>query len=788
MFLNYLKASYRGLRRNPGFSFINIAGLALGMTCVVLLLLWIQDDLSFDKFHEKIDDIYLVSALIKNEGDRLQVPSVPGVGPLFKDLYPEVEESARFLASYSPSILSYQGRTFSEERVFPGDPEVLEMFTFPLLEGDPKTALRDPDSLVLSEGTARKYFGDEDPLGKIMTVDNRFSMKVTGVLKDIPRPSTFRFDVLMPLEFYARNIHGGLDLNGFDNQNFFVFVRLRQGSSFSDLNRKIREFVVSTYGNDAYVPVLRPFARYHLHRLGEGGGSVDQIRLIGFLAAFILFIACINFMNLTTARSGGRAREIGMRKVVGAYRKDIAKQFYLETALFVLISMALAVLLAALVLPVFNRLFQKELSLDFLRNPALPVFLIATSLVTALAAGSYPALFLSSLTPLRVIRESAGAPSRRPSFRRILVVVQFSLAIGLIAGAAGVARQLHYVRTMDLGYETKNLVFFTSRGNLTEHFAAAKTELLRIPGVRAVSAASAYPTGGRSNSASWQWEGKNPELKTLITDVSVDPDFLTALGIPLVRGRFFRAQDEHPGGSGEIVINERMAAMLGRTDPVGLRLSWPETGREYTVIGVIRDYLPNPSYRGEEPLILHRTPEFYRFIFLKIDPADASGTLAGVQSLLERLNPGFPFEARFLDADYENQFESVRRARSLMTALAGFAMFISCLGLFGLAMFNAERKTKEIGIRRVLGSSVSRIVVHLSGDLIRPVLLANLMAWPAAWVLLQRWLRSFPYRAPIRFDFFIAAGLIAFVIALAMIGGQAAKAARANPVDSLRDE
>jgi putative ABC transport system permease protein len=785
---NYFKIALRKIRRQKGYSFINIAGLTVGMTCVVLLLLWIQDELRFDQFHEKIDDIYLVSAQIKNEGDRLQVPSVPGVGPLFKELFPEVEESARFLAGYQTFILSYKDRTFSEPRVFPGDPEVLEIFTFPLTEGDPKTALQDPYSLVLSERTAKKYFGNEDPLGKVITVDNQFPMKVAGIMKDIPRDSTFRFDVLMPLEFYARNIHKDLDLRGFSNQNFFVFVRLRKGSSFDDLNRKIREFVVATYGNDEYVPVLRPFARFHLHRLGDGGGSIDEIRLIGFLAAFILLIACINFMNLTTARSGNRSKEIGMRKVVGALRKDIVKQFYLETSLFVLISMALTLLLAKLVLPVFNNLFQKNLTLELVRNPALLGFLIGISLVTALTAGSYPAFFMSSFQPLRIIREFAGSSFKRGGLRKVLVVVQFSLAIGLVAGAAGVYRQLHYIQTMELGYNMENLVFFSSRGKLLEHYSAAKNELLQIPGVKKVSASSTYPTGGRSNSTSWQWEGKNPELKSLITDMSVDPDFLGALEIPLVRGRFFREQDDPSGHSGEIVVNERMAGILGRPDPTGMRLSWPYTGRDYTVIGVIKDYLPNPSWRGDEPLILHRTPESYNFIFLKIDPANIPQTLAQVQSVFERLNPGFPFDYQFLDAAYEIEFDFVRRARSLMTYLAGFAIFISCLGLFGLASFNAEQRTKEIGVRKVLGSSVSEIVIHLSQDLTRLVLLANIMAWPVAWYLLQRWLQGFLYRTPIRFDIFIAAGLIALAISLVTISGQSIKAARANPVDSLRYE
>ena len=786
MLKNYLKIAWRNIRRHKAYSFINIAGLTIGMTCVVLLLLWIQDELSYDKFHEKIDNIYLVSAHYKKEKDELQVPSVPGVGPLLEELFPEVEESARFLAGLRTFILSYKDRTFSERRVFPADPEVLEMFTFPLIEGNPKTALKDPYSLVLSERVAKKYFGNESPIGKIITVDNQFPMKVMGVMKEVPSNSTFRFDILMPLEFYAKKIHKEENLRGFSNQNYFVFVQLQKGSSFNDLNRKIKEFVVATYSSDEYVPVLRPFARFHLYRLGDGGGSIEQIRLIGFLGAFILLIACINFMNLTTARSGNRSKEIGMRKVIGAFQKDIIKQFYFETSLFVLISMVLTVFLAQLFLPVFNTLFRKELTLESLQNPSLLGFLIGTSLITALVAGSYPALFMSSFQPLRIIKGFTGSSFKRAGFRKALVVVQFSLAIGLIAYAAGIYKQLNYLQTMDLGYNIENLVFFSSRGELLERYETAKNEFLHVPGVIKVSASSTYPTGGRSNSSSWQWEGKDPGLKTIITFMSVDSDFLETLEIPLVKGRSFRKEYDHSGNPGEILINEKLLGIIGKEDPIGARMSYRR--RNYTVIGVIKDYLPNPRRRVDEPLILLQTPERYRFIFLKIHPENISQTLSQVKNIFERLNPGFPFEYEFLGATYEIQFNFVRRTRSLIAYLAGFAIFISCLGLFGLASFNAEQRTKEIGIRKVLGSSVSRIVMLLSKDLTKLVLLANIIAWPVAWFSLNRWLQSFLYRTHINLDIFIIAGAIALIIALFTVSYHSIKAATANPVDSLRYE
>jgi len=788
MFRNYLKVAFRNVKRHKIYSFINVASLTIGMTCVALLLLWIQDELSFDKFHKNIDDIYLVSAHCKKERDELQMPSVPGVGPLLKELYPEVAESARFLAGLQTFILSYEGKIFSEQRVFPADPEVLEMFTFPFIEGDPKTALKDPYSLILSERTAKKYFGNESPMGKVITVDNQYQMKVMGVMKEVPKNSTFLFDVLMPLEFYAVNIHKEVDLRGYSNQNFFVFAQLQKGSSFEDLNRKIKEFVLATFGNDDYMPVLRPFSRFHLYRLGDGGGSMDQIRLIGFMAFFILLIACINFMNLTTARSSNRAREVGMRKVIGAFRKDIIKQFYFETTIFVLISMLLTLFLAKLFLPVFNSLFQKELTLEIFQNPSLIGFLIGISLLTTLVAGSYPALFMSSFRPIQIIMGFTGLSSKRAGFRKALVVIQFSLAIGLIAGAAGIYKQLNYLQTMDLGYNMENLLYFSSRGELLEQYETTKNEFLQIPGVKKVSASSTFPTGGRSNSSNWQWEGKDPELKPLITDMSVDSDFLETFEIPLVQGQSLLKEHGHSSNQGEILINEKLAGIMGKEDPIGTRMSWFYNGRKYIVTGVIKDYLPNPSWRLDEPVVLYQDPEQYRFIFLKLHPENILQTLAQVKNIFERLNPGFPFEYNFLDSAYEIQFSPVRRTRSLVAYLAGFAIFISCLGLFGLASFNAEQKTKEIGVRKVLGSSVSRIVMQLSKDLIRLVLMANIIAWPVAWYLLDRWLRAFLYRTHISFGIFIMAGVITFIISLVTVSYQSIKVATANPVDSLKYE
>lgn len=785
MIKNYLRVALRTIQKNKLFSVINIAGLTIGLTCMVLLVLWTQDELSYDRFHRDIDRVYLVAAHIKNNDVEYTSPaSVPGAGPLLEEIFPEIEESARFLYGPRTFVLRYGNRTFTEKRVYHGDPEIFDLLTFPLTSGNLETALRDPHSIVLSESTSKKYFGSEDPIGKIIILNNEFPMTVTGVMEDIPGNSTFRFDLLTPLEFHAQ--FEGNDLMSFENQNYFVFVRLREGASAAELNEKIRSFVVERFGSDEHVPVLRPFARFHLYRLGEGGGTISQVRMVGVMAAFILLIACINFMNLSTARSGKRSKEIGLRKVIGAFRKDIIKQFYLETAVLVVAATAAAVLFARMFLPGFNRLFQKHLVFNVLQNPAPFLILMAAALVTILVAGSYPALVMSSFLPVRIFKGLSGTAIKRTTFRKVLVVVQFALAIGLIAGAGGVYNQLSFLQNMDTGYNKDNILFFSNRGELQGRYEAAKTAFLDIPGIEIVTTDSTFFPGGRTTDSTWLWEGKDPTFNPTITQLSVDSDFLKTFGIALLEGTPLRPEDDFTGTSDRILINEKLAGMIGRENALGTRLSY--NGRNFTVVGVMEDIIPNPSWRVDEPMVFHQNPERFNYIYLKIRSADMPRTLAAVQSVFEQMNPSFPFEYNFMDDYHRGQFDFTRRTRDLVGYSAILAIFISCLGLFALASFNTELRTKEVGIRKVLGSSASRIVLLLSKELTLLVLLANIIAWPVTWYFISHWEKKFLYRAPVQLWLFPAAGSLAFVIALLTVGYQAAKAASADPVKSLRYE
>ena len=785
MFKNYLKVALRTMQRNKLFSIINVTGLAIGLTCVVLLVLWIQDEVSYDQFHKDIDRIYLVAGHVKKSHvEYIDVSSVPAVGPLLEEVFPEIEESSRFLYGPRTYVFRYGDKVLTENRVYHGDPEALTLLTFPLTAGNPETALRDINSIVLSERTAKKYFGNEDPLGKIIILNNEHSMTVTGIMKEIPGNSTFRFNMLATLEFHDRET--GQNLDSFTNENYFVFVRVQPDISIPTLNEKIKKFYVDRLGSEEYVPVLYPFARFHLHYLDEGGGSINQVRMVGFMAAFILLIACINFMNLTTARSGKRSKEIGMRKVIGAFRKDIVKQFYFETALLVVLATAAAAVLARMLLPGFNRLFLKQLILNILQNPLPLWILLIAALVTILLAGSYPALVMSSFLPLRVIKGLSGSALKRTAFRKILVVVQFTLAIGLIAGAAGVYNQLTYLQNMDLGYSVDNILFFSSRGELKGRYETVKNEFLNVPGVEKVTASANYFPGGRSCDSTWQWEGKDPTFKPSITWLTVDSDFLETFDIRLLEGQPLRPEDDFTGSSDRILINKKLAGIIGREDIIGIRLSY--SGRKYTVIGVVEDIIPNPRWRVDEPLVYIQNPQRSNYIYIKIRSYDMMKTVAGIQEIFERTNPAFPFEFEFMDDYFREQYNFVRRTRALVGYSALLAVFISCMGLFGLAAFNAELRTKEVGIRKVLGCSASRIVLLLSKELTLLVLLANVIAWPVTWYLITQWEKDFLYQAPVSLWIFPAAGAIALLVALLTVGYQSIKASTANPVDSLRYE
>lgn len=787
MFKNYLKVALRNIKKHWGYSVINISGLVIGMACAILILLWVQDELNFDKFHKNIDDLYIVGARM-HFGNEIQNwgSCPPALGPAFKADYPEVLNSARY-HGISDLAVRYEDKMFTE-RIRAADPSLLEMFTYPLILGDKRTALSGSHSIVLTETIAQKYFGDENPLGRILRLEDTYDFVVTGVLEAIPRNSFLRFEVLVPLAFCEEWNHNDRYLDIWDNYSFQTFVQLKEGIPFESLSEKISDRITQETGRKFSEPYLRPFSRLHLHWLGFGGGNIQRVRIFTMLAFFVLIIACVNFMNLTTARSGNRAREIGLRKVVGAWRINLIKQFYGESILLSFLSLFIALILVHGLLPVFNTLAGKTLSLSFFNNPVLIPSLMGITLFTGLLAGSYPALFMASFQSSRILKGSWHGGSKSSRFRKILVVIQFALSIALMAGTGIVSKQLQYLQDKDLGFDTEHLLYIPLKGPLRQNWEPAKQAMLQDPHVLHASLVSHLPTGNYNNHVGWNWEGKDSDSDPLVSTVWVDFDMLETFGMEMAQGSYFSKEFicGPTKSGGRIIINETFAAITELENPVGSRISsW---NNHYTVMGVIKDFHFKPLYQDIEPLVLFYDPGQFRYMFLRIRSGRISQTMEHIERVHKRFNPAFPFVYRFIDDDFDRLYRAEHRTGSLIRTFTVLAILISCLGLFGLAAFMAEQRTKEIGVRKVLGASVPGIVLLLSREFTKWVLLANVIAWPLAYFFMKNWLQNFAYRIDLGPGSFLLAAVMALGIASLTVSIQAVRAAQTRPTDALKYE
>jgi ABC-type antimicrobial peptide transport system permease subunit len=793
MFKNYMKVSFRNIMRYKGFSFINIIGLAVGMACCILIFLWIEDERSYDQFHENGKNLYIVATHIKYGSRTATSSGTPSaLGPALKDEYPEIVNSVRFSNGPHTLYITYEEKKLREEAEAV-DPSFLQMFSFPLILGDSETALNDPHSIVMSEEMAAKYFGKENPLGQTFRVDNEYDFTVTGVFKDVPHNSILQFDYLINIAFLKERWNSPDMLNKWFNLSFTTFVELQENVSPEVFSSKITDRINREFPRDDVKPFLWSFTKIYLHGLGTGGGHIIRVRMLSMVALFVLVIACINFMNLTTARSGTRAKEIGMRKVTGAYKIDIIKQFFGESILLSFLSLCLGVVLVLLLLPVFGGLTGKALSLNVSDNPLWVFGLLGIAVVTGFLAGSYPALMMSSFQPVKIMKGSGGTRSKKSALRKILVVFQFVVTVTLIIWTIVVYDQLDYMRNKDLGFNKDHLVYVPVSGALREHYGAAKQELLKVPGVSSVSLTSRTPLLFGSSGSNWEWEGKSEDTNPSVRYFCCDYDFVKTFEVEMAHGRFF-SEELTKGGSlqsSQVVINEQLAKIIEKENPVGMRLS--KRGWQATIVGVVKDFNYWPLYRQSGPLIIfhksyNMTPHMYRFIFARVQPENIPQTIAGIKEVYEKFSPEFPFIYRFLEDDYVGLYVSEERTGSVVKYFSLLAILVSCLGLFGLASFLAEQRTKEIGIRKILGSSVQGIVVLLSKEFVKWVLLANVIAWPIAWFMSKAWLQNFAYRTSIQFWMFLFAGVLALGIAFLTVSFQSVKAATANPVDCLRYE
>ena len=789
MLRNYIKIAWRNLIRNKAFSLINIMGLALGMASSLLIFLWIQDELSVDAYHENSPQLYNVMERQIYDGKVEAAPSTPGLLPEeLKRKFPEIKHAAG-LSWEEEHTFAVKNKINKEKGRFAG-PDWFSMYSLPLLEGTAEAALNAPNNIAISRRMAEHFYGSPaEAIGQSIRIDSKADYQVAALFENLPANSSETYDYLLNWQdFLSRNEWA----KDWGNNAPQTRIQLHAGADASQLEAKMKGFLKGysaglkpgTYDIQLF---LQPYQEAYLYSNFEhgyqDGGRIEYIRLFSIVAVFVLLIACINFMNLATARSIKRAREVGVRKVVGAARSLLVGQFIGEALLLTSLALVVALALVCGLLPTFNQLTGKQILLH-LTQSRFWLILLSMTLVTGLVAGSYPALFLSSLNPLRVLKGSIRFGSGARHFRQGLVVFQFMLSMLLIIGTLVVYRQMDYIQNKNLGYDRENLIYLSSEGNLARQYGTFKQELLRKPGIQSVTYMDGTPTERYGSTGNVQWPGKDPGVSIEFQFSTVDFDFVKTLKIN-VKGRDFSI--EFGQDSSNFLINETAARRIGYDDPLGKPLTlWGKPG---TIVGIIEDFHTGSLHRPIEPMIARLNPDASRKnILVRTAPGQTKEALASLEALTRKLNPEFPFSYKFADESYQNLYRSEAVLGSLANYFAFLAIFISCLGLLGLSAFMAEQRTREIGVRKVLGASLSSVVVLLSREFLKLVVIAIVLACPLAWYFMNQWLTNYAYKVDIEWWIFAGAGLLAVGIALLTIGFQSMKAALLNPVKSLRSE
>ncbi|MCO6498644.1 MAG: ABC transporter permease [Chitinophagaceae bacterium] len=792
--MNFIKITYRTLRKNKIFSLINISGLAVGMAGAMLIILWIQNELSTDRFHKKADRIYLLYNRDKNpEGNTFVWPNTPKVmAPTIQKDFPEVESVTRY---NNITFLLTAGEKKINERGAFVDSSFLNIFSFPLLEGTAANALKGSYNIVLTEKLAKVLFGNEEALGKIVKIDSVNNCTVTGVLKDLPNNTRFNFSYLLPWD-YLEKIGWNDDL--WVNNSVNTYALLKPGTSQNAFDKKIKDITINhTRGtaNASTTEVFtQPLNRDYLYGKSENGklvaGQIVTVRLFGIIAAFILLIACINFMNLSTARSEKRAKEVGIRKVIGANKRSLISQFLGESLILSIISFAIALLLVHISLSSFNQLVDKRLYIDY-GSPLFWIFSLLFILITGLIAGSYPAFYLSAFKPVKVLKGTFTKANALVTPRKILVIVQFTFAIILIISTIIVARQIRYGVERQSGYDRNNLIYLFTQGDVNKHFQAIKNELLNSGTATSVTHSANPITQRWMDSWGYYWKGSSEADKRIdFVRMGTDADFAKTMGLKILKGRDIDVY-KYPTDSAAIILNESAVKDMNITDPIGLEIRQGGDSNTYHVVGVVQDFvLESPFQKAISPMMIFGPGyDFFQVVHIRLNPDKPTATsIASVQNIFKKYNPQYPADFVFADESYARKFESAERTGTLAWLFAGLTIFISCLGLFGLAAYLAESRTKEIGVRKVLGASVASIAGLLSFDFIRLILISFVIAAPIAWWAMHQWLASYTYRVNIGWWVFLLAGFLAAAIACIAVGYQAIKAAVANPVKSLRTE
>ncbi|MDT3401658.1 ABC transporter permease [Mucilaginibacter terrae] len=789
MLKNYIKIAWRSLLNSKGFSFINITGLAIGMTAAMLIGLWIKHELGFDRFHERIDNLYIAYNKSVFDGELSCWSTTPAaLGPALKQEFPEVKYSVR--VDYTDThLISYSEKKL-EANGFDADADFLKMFSFPLLAGDVVSALNSPYKIIITEGFAKKMFGSSaKAMGKIIKYDNKYDLTVSGVLKNFPSNTRFNCDYITPWSLFR--VQFSADEQNWGNNSYRTFIELKPNADLNKVNKKIKNITIRhTNGGEDNQVFLHPFGDYYLHNTFKNGiptgGRADVVKLFAIVAGFILLIACINFMNLSTARSEKRAKEVGIRKAMGALKQSLVGQFLLESIIISFIAGVFALVLTGFALPYFNMLVSLELNISY-ADPAFWMVLSGFILFTGILAGCYPAFYLSSFKPVQVLKGTFVAVSAVVTPRKLLVITQFTFAVVMIISTIVIRRQIQYAQDRDSGYEKNNLLYSYFTGDIEKNQELIKRELLASGAARVVSVTSGSFVSSSANSWGLNWAGKPAGAKIVFDQMATKGNFAKVLDVKLVQGRDINPE-LFPTDSTACLLNESAAKIINAKNPIGQIID--KDFIKWHVVGVIKDFIWGSPYEPIEPMvIMGPAQKWSNVINIRLNKNQPLNTsLKIIESVFKKYNPSFPFNPLFVDKDYQYKFREQVRTANLAGAFAILTIIISCLGLFGLAAYMAASRTKEIGVRKVLGASVLSITTLLSKDFLKLVLASIIIATPIAWYAMNHWLRDYAYRIEVEWWIFALAGLGAIIIALLTVSFQSIKAAIANPVKSLRSE
>lgn len=784
MFTNYLKIAWRNLIRNKGFAITNLLGLAIGMTCTMLIFLWVRDEMNFDRFHQNYNHIHQVIAHrdFKNQifTDRSMV--LPMAHELEKK-YPDVVHAV--VTTYrQPQTIEY-GESKIKKFGYTVSEHFFNVFTWNFIKGSPASAISDPSSIVLTASAAKSIFKNIDPIGKVLKIDNNRNANVTAVVADPPSNSTFSFDFIQPFNYSDENIKRSME--NWQNSSWNVFLQMRDGADMKLMEKNINALKKEHDPNDAVSTYFTfPMEKWRLYsdfKDGKNtGGMIEYVRLFIIIALGILIIACVNFMNLSTARSEKRSKEVGIRKTLGSDKKQLVLQFFCESLILAAMAFVLSLCAVYLLMPSFNTLVNKQLTI-FIDSPAFWLLAVATVIFTGVVAGSYPALYLSSFSPIKVLKGTFVPGKEAILPRRILVVSQFVISILLISGTIIIYQQIQHVKGRDIGYNPDNLIMIPATPDINKNYSAIKQELLKSGSINSVTRTSGPITEIWWKTASPDYEGKPANMSIIFSGIATDVDFTRTMGIKVLEGRDFAGV---PGDSAHMILNKAAVEAMNLKNPIGKKMRY---SREYTVIGVVDNVVMESPFRPVDPQMILFDAGGSSFVSLRlnegINPQSAFPT---IESIFSKYNPAFPFDYQFADEEFGKKFVSEQLINKITNVFAALAIFICCLGLAGLASFTIEKRTREIGIRKVLGASVNQLLALISREFLQLVLIAFVIAVPLTWWLMNEWLGNYVYHVEISVWLFAAVGTLVLLLTLLVVSANTIAAARENPVKSLRTE